>query len=694
MYKYLVAFLIIFLIHASAKAGDIDTLHVKQVDLEEVVVRSFKQNKSFRNTPISVSSISNLSIQKKNITDIKDFSATIPNLFLPDYGSKLTSPVYIRGIGSKTNAPGVGLYVDGVPYFERATFDFDFNEVDRIDVLRGPQGTLYGKNSLGGIMNVYTKSPFKYVGTNIKLSAGNYGNIQAAMSHYGNVNQVFGYSVSANYRHTNGYFTNVNPDPTASDKVDKANSTSERIRLSWRITPRLDLHLVSNIDYSMQGGYPYAPYDEQGNWGPINYNDYSSYERFMSTNGFTVDYKGEHFLLNSQTSYQYFDDSQRIDQDFTPASIYFTHQTQKQNMFSEEVNVKSPGNARYKWLFGLFASFQNINREVAMNYMQKDSISDKFYKVPTFNLAVYHQSTFDDLLIDNLSLSAGIRYDIEQVRTRFNFYSNAHDVICTTMNEKRSRTFSQITPKVSLQYNFSPEKMIYGTVTKGYNAGGFNTSFLLNEDPAFDPESSWNYEAGTKLALLNNRIRTEISFFYIDWRNQQVTQVIPGLGNRINNAGKSTSKGIEASLQAKLLRNFNLQISYGFTHATFKEYNKTDKISYAGNYLPYVPSHTFSAYGDYTIDMHSSFLRHLILSAQYTGAGRIYWNEANSASQSYYGVLNGRVSFVTHRFITFDVWIKNATNTTYDAYYFETGGLKLAQRGKPLTFGANLALNF
>lgn len=89
---------------------------------------------------------------------------------MPDYGSKLTSPVYIRGIGSKINAPSIGLYVDGIPYFEKSAFDFDFNEVDRIEVLRGPQGTLYGRNTMGGIINVYTKSPLKYEGTNVWLS--------------------------------------------------------------------------------------------------------------------------------------------------------------------------------------------------------------------------------------------------------------------------------------------------------------------------------------------------------------------------------------------------------------------------------------------------------------------------------------------------------------------------------------------
>lgn len=137
-----------------------DTAKIRNVELNEVIVQSFKQQRDLRLEPLSASAVTGTAIQNRNITGIKEFSSFIPNLFMPDYGSKLTSPVYIRGIGSKINAPSVGLYVDGIPYFEKSAFDFDFNEVDRIEVLRGPQGTLYGRNTMGGIINVYTKSPF------------------------------------------------------------------------------------------------------------------------------------------------------------------------------------------------------------------------------------------------------------------------------------------------------------------------------------------------------------------------------------------------------------------------------------------------------------------------------------------------------------------------------------------------------
>ena len=135
--KVLFLFVCLCLSASAVKADDPDTTKVRQVELNEVVVRSFKQNRDLRLEPLSASSVTGTAIQNKNITGIKEFSSFIPNLFMPDYGSKLTSPVYIRGIGSKINAPSVGLYVDGIPYFEKSAFDFDLDEVRVLDAFGG-----------------------------------------------------------------------------------------------------------------------------------------------------------------------------------------------------------------------------------------------------------------------------------------------------------------------------------------------------------------------------------------------------------------------------------------------------------------------------------------------------------------------------------------------------------------------------
>lgn len=137
-----------------------------------------------------------------------------------------------------------------------------------------------------------------------------------------------------------------------------------------------------------------------------------------------------------------------------------------------------------------------------------------------------------------------------------------------------------MTPKIALQYMFPSTGLLYATVTKGYKTGGFNTSFEREEDRSFNPESSWNYELGGKHPFLDNRLRAEIALFWIDWKNQQISQTLPsGRGSMLTNAGRSVSKGVEVTLQGNPVNGLMVQVNYGFTHATFKEYVDEKKIS-------------------------------------------------------------------------------------------------------------------
>ena len=154
-----------------------------------------------------------------------------------DYGSKLQSPVFIRGIGSRLGSPSVGLYVDNVPYFEKTTFGFDFFDIDRIEVLRGPQGTLYGRNTMGGIINVFSKSPLYFEETNMNLSAGTHGYYNVNLNHYNKISDKIGFSLSGNYMAHDGYFTNEFDGAPADDQY----SFSLRGRLVWKISDQLTL---------------------------------------------------------------------------------------------------------------------------------------------------------------------------------------------------------------------------------------------------------------------------------------------------------------------------------------------------------------------------------------------------------------------------------------------------------------------
>jgi len=679
-------------IHADDIPIDNDSIKMRYT-AKEIVIESFKQNSDLSIQPVSASILSESIIKENNITNIKEVTAFVPNLFMPDYGSKMTSPVYIRGIGSAKNAPSVGLYVDGVPYFDRSTFDININDIDRIEVLRGPQGTIYGRNTMGGIINVFTKSPLKTSGTNINLSAGNYNTYQTGISHYGNVNNKVGYSLSGNYIHSGGYFMNK----TTEKRADPIDAVSTRARVSWRILPRLTMNLILAYEYSDQDGYPYRIYDKESRtMEDINYNARSFYRRNMSTNGLNIEYVTDDFKLGSMTAFQFYDGKQGLDQDFSPKDLYYVDFYQRQQMYSQEFNIKSiREDSKYKWQFGLFGFHQNYFQINDVDYRTTGKHVLQNVHNPTEGIALYHQSTLNDIFIPGLSATFGIRYDWERTKS---------SLIRTTKNTDEEPDiepevevkdhFSQVTPKASVQYSFNRDGLAYFSVSKGYKTGGFNNTADEDKDRTFDPEHSWCYELGTKSGFLDNLLYLDLTLYYIKWNDQQISQTKPtGQGFLIRNAGKSVSKGIELSAQVNPLRNLNFQLSYGYTHAKYKEYKESETTNYDNNYLPMVPKNTLAISANYTIETNRKWLDNIVLNAQYTGVGKLYWNDINDIDQPYYGLYSGKVSFVKKQF-SLDFWAKNIGTKNYIAYYFTAMGGNFVQKGKPFTCGVNVNLKF
>lgn len=669
-----------------------DTSRWMSKELQEIVIKASKDNVTHKTIPASVSVIPSEMIAESEIKSLNDLSGTAPNFYMPDYGSKLTSPVYIRGIGSRINSPSVGLYVDYVPYFEKAAFDFDFFDIRRIEVLRGPQGTLFGRNTMGGIVNIVTTSPMDYQGSHLNISAGNYGSYSVNAGHYGKAGKKLGYSLAINGLHNDGFYKNI----FTGDEVDRLNSYGLRNRLIYEISSKLTIENIAGFESSRQGGYPYSIYNDSLDVAEkINYNQYSSYDRNLFSDALLIRYAGRNFEIMSTTSYQYLDDSQKIDQDFTPDSLFFVIQDSKQHMLSQEIVARASGNARYKWLFGGYAFRQMFDNAVDVDAYAQQMDYLKKYDHRIQGAALFHQSSISDFPFRNMTLTAGVRVDTEldeldyfYDRTLRGNYALLADTVYPELNS------FEVLPRFAVNYKLRNSNL-YVVVARGYKTGGFNSTFERPEDLRFDPEYSWNYETGIKTSLLNNNVYADLSVFYIDWKNQQIYQTVPsGRGSMLKNAGHSVSKGAEVSLKSAPVKGFDIMVSYGYTDARFVEYTMNDKVSYNGNYLPYVPRHTFSAQAGKTINIpNSGFAEKIRISALYRGAGKIYWEEENLNSQPYYGLLDAKIS-VVRDWLQFDIWAKNLLNTGYSAFFFEALGNKYVQTGKPAQFGVNLSLKF
>lgn len=660
----------------------------KNVPLDEIVVTDFKQNK--RNlTSTAVSTINVQQLHNQQIVNLKELTAVMPNFYMPDYGSYANTPVYIRGIGTKSKGPAVGFYVDGVPHFESSAFNIDLSDIAAVNVFRGPQGTLYGRNTIAGIINVYTHNPLDYQRTRIKVGYGRYNDFIAQASNYAKISEKFGISTAASYHHNDGMFTNH----FLNEKADKLNEGEGRIGFYWRPTTNWLLHLNSTLTYSEQNGYPYAPYDiVKDELLPISYNRNSTYRRLISSTGLNAQYENNHISFNSQTSYQFIKSHQGLDQDFTPQDVYFVDNSYHQNMLSQELTLKSNDKGRYQWIIGLFGMLLHSNQFAETSYFTRDFSTPTTYKNPTAGYAIYHQSSYN--IWRGMSATVGLRFDYEHAKTTYNQDKTTLSTGVTTHAKDfvSSASFRQFTPKFTLQYLTNKDNLYYISITRGYKPGGFNTIFKTDAERTYDPEYSWNYEVGTRLKFLNGRLTAEADLFYIDWRHMQTTYTVPGVGNVIANAGHTDSKGFELSLAYHPIKSLQLNLNYGYTHARYLEYKKSAREDFSGNRLPMVPNHTLSLNGTYTI-MPAGWFDKIIFNTGLTGLGRIYWADDNIVRQNFYATLNAKVS-LTKGIFTWEIWGKNLTATDYMAYGFKASQGNYAQRGKPLTFGTAVSVSF
>jgi outer membrane receptor protein involved in Fe transport len=741
-------FLLIFLFSFTNIYSE-ETIDSLFVDLDEVTIVSTRETRIYHEQPLSYTNVGLRAIEKSNVVNLHDLSSYVPNFFMPEYGSKITSSIFIRGIGSRMGDASVGMYVDDIPILDKSGFDFDFYDVQNIDILRGPQATIYGRNSIAGLINISTLSPFKYQGTRIFGSYGTANDIRCRVSTYQNITDKLAFSAGIFFNKNDGYFTN-----TALDEKNWMNSFGGRAKLEWKFAPKWQVRLSLQYEKNKQGIYPYAPLKADNTIGTIDYNDPSGYVRDMFISGLTFQRTGDTYLFTSATSFQLLNDAMTIDQDFTPEPIFTLTQNQKMSALTQEFVARSRTAANYQWITGLFGFYKAFEvdapvlfKEGGMNMIQsqidaatggnpmapKITINNTempvpgLFDVPAYGLSFYHQSSYT--FWDKLTLTAGIRFEYEKTAIDYNTYAGMNVTVTMppmvprppvtmdmndTIKGKLTQDFFQILPKAAIKYDITSQFNIYASVSKGYKTGGFNYQMLSDvlmkkmqsmpgapggndSDPLpedmipYKPESTVNYEIGTHSEPIRNKLFLDLALYYIDFKDQQIVTYVENGSREMKNAGRSVSKGFEANVRALVTKDLNLHASYGFTDAKFKEYKS--KADFSGKYIPLVPRNTFSIGADYTLHTNLSFLDRVNFNAQYNAQGKLYFIEDNVVSQDFYGLLNANITLEKAGF-KLSVWGKNLTDTDYYAFYLETSNRPFVQQGKPLQCGLSLQYVF
>lgn len=773
------------------RAEETDSLRTVQMD-EVVIVATPKETRALRELPIASTRLTQSQMRSKQVTGIKSLTSLVPNLFIPDYGSRLTTAVYIRGIGSRINTPAVGLYVDNIPYIDKSAFDFNYSDIEQIEVLRGPQSLLYGRNTMGGLIKVQTKSPFTYQGTDIRLGAATYGDYNASLTHYHRISSRFAFSAGGFYEHGGGFFRN---SYKGGERMDRSDAGGGRLHALFLPMDNLKLDLNVNYEYSDQGGYPYyymgavSPEDEQAGLsdyvGRIAYNDPSGYRRGLLNSGLNIEWQTPAFTVSFITGYQHLNDRMAMDQDFTPRDIFTLIQKQRSNTLSEEIVLKSKPSKRWQWTTGAFGFYQwlktsapvlfkrqgieeliegNANAafpdspqapQMALSVHNENLLIGGDFSTPQMSAAVYHQSTWNDFLLPGLSVSAGLRLDYEQMWLDYHSASdpmnfgfsfamgpmrledNDMQAVSALMGKMR-HDYLQLLPRFSVEYEWRRNNNVYVTVAKGYRSGGYNiqmfsdlvqsqfinvmkqsmeqseslapiaemVSAMMPEAEVdvegtalYRPEYTWSYEAGTHLSLWQDRLTADLAAFLMNTRDQQVSQFSEnGMGRVTRNAGRSRSVGAEVAVAVRLTDAFTLNASYGYTYATFRDYQTVndagEAVDYRGRVVPFIPRHTLNIGGEYVFTLAPrKWFDRIRLNADYNAAGRIYWTEENTFSQPFYGTLNGRLSLEKGQGAV-ALWVRNALDKDYASFYFESMGNRFMQRGRPLQAGVELRCRF
>jgi len=512
---------------------------------------------------------------------------------------------------------------------------------------------------------------------------------------------------------------------------------------------RRGLTLDNALSFSSlrQGGYPYAyagaedltkPSGEVvARRGAIACNDTCSYRRTYVSDGLTLSCETGGVSISSITGYQYLQDCMRLDQDFTPMSYFTLSQSQREHALTEDFVVRSRDNRRrYSWLAGVFAFYKHNRMEAPVDFYRDgiDSLIlkhapalrlddgdhilfDSRFRAPSWGVALYHSS---QVRLGAFDLRAGLRLAFESASLRFDCSSSASGsigdaaVVPFDYTGRLHKRYFEWLPEISASWRIDNYNSVYLRVAKGSKAGGFNTQmfsevvqsrlmeqmhvywhrdFDVERAVAYDPEWSLNYEAGAHVYLPQARLSAQAALFFIDCFAKQLTVFPEGqtTGRMMTNAGHARSFGGEVSLSAEPLPRFDIDAAYGYTDARFVRF-RSGLDDYAGKYVPYAPRHTVSVRLSYGVKIDRKWLRYITVAAGWTGTGDIWWDEANTLRQPFYGLFDCSLA-LSARHYTLRLWCDNVAGARYDVFYFESIGHSFLQRGLPRRFGVKLEIN-
>jgi iron complex outermembrane recepter protein len=676
--------------------------------LPPITVTAQKEPEDPQNLPVSVTAVLNETLRTAALRTVSEAGWFAPNTFFNEFTARKLSNPRIRGVGASPTNPGVTSYIDGVPQLNANSSSIEFLDVDQVEFVRGPQSALFGRNALGGVINITSNRPSmqKWTG-NVIGPYGNFnaGDVRGAASGP-LIADALAASIAFGYAGRDGFTRN---DVTGRD-LDSRSVFFGKGQVLWKPAARWEARAVFSGERARDGDYALndlealraRPFHAARDIEGFTHRDILAPTIHFAYAGSTIDFTATTGFLKWKTA-------DLTDLDYTSRPLITRSNAEEDFQFTEEARVSSAKAApvvlsdqvTFKWQAGLFVFTQNYTQDAINNF--SPFVLSPLVSVPVsqhspravlddVGVGVYGQGTFT--ISQNLDVIVGARGDREHKKADLSTLFTP--AIAPSTQVAAERDFSDVSPQFSVGYRLAPKATVYGTAARGFKAGGFNAASPTGAE-AYGQEHSWNFEGGVKTSALADRLSASVAAFYIDWQDLQVNVPNPLVPAQffVANAAGASSTGVEVEVHARPEPGLDLFGAAGFTRARFAAGSTSNGVDVSGNRLANSPSYTADFGVQYVRPLRGALS--LIARAEAVCYGDYEYDDPNTAGQGAYTLANLRAG-VRARHTFGEVWVRNAFDTRYIPVAFPYAGLApsgfVGENGAPRTFGVRLGVMF
>ncbi|WP_411820886.1 TonB-dependent receptor [Hyphococcus formosus] len=720
--------------HAQSESQAAETN--SRAGLDTIVITARKVEENLQDVPIAVTALGGEQLKESQITDLSQIAGRVPSFTYQSQNS-MESEIFIRGVGSvrlngATADASVGTFIDEIYIGRRGSATPPIFDLERLEVLRGPQGTLFGKNVVGGALSLVTAKPQFEFGGGGYVSYGNYNTIHATGHVTGPITENVALRLALYQNRHDGYAENI----VRNEELEDLESYAGRISLLWNLNDNMTLNLSADASTEEGGGpsrhsvdNPFVP-----GFGPVSPNlisqdprtNESPYEQYArkETAGITARFEWDMGPVTATYlgAFRKGDGDARWTQAGAGAPPSLTDSTltqlERHTGITQEIRFASAQDQRFRWLAGLYYLDDNTRRQsrnTAISFLPGGAGStrdildgdNEFFQVGVSkNYAAFGEVAYD--ITDDLTITAGGRYTIDKKTwdievVEYSLGPDGMDNIFSTapvQGEYQVSTddkWSEFTPKVTLDWRFADGKIAYLSAAKGFKGGGWQggaANATAAETP-YSPETAWTYEAGLKTDLFDNRVRFNLAAFYTDFKDLQVELLDDvNLVLVVANAADATIKGVEAEFQGKPHDYITIFASGSYLDAEYKNYiDPLRGIDYSGNQIQRTPEYQFNVGGNFEMPISNNV--NFVANADYGYQAKMFYGPANTNLEPGYGLLDLRAGIAApDGSWSLQFYGRNMTDKLYRVSIIPFAGDEFSAFGAPRTYGIKFATSF